>query len=420
MGKHGWLVVGLLASCVMPAIARVSASLPGSEEGDWVWDYEARIRVQSRDNADFTSGTDDGRTNVFTRGRFGGNYPAGHGWTFRWMLQHSEAWDPIFTTPVDESKLEIQELYADYQSDDLSVILGRIPLSFGRERLVGLDEWSNVARRFDGIKVGWDFGEVKLEGWFTSLGGSPSTFFTDGEFWGLYATWPRVLDGRTEGYLFWNHDPSPAPAPTNFVTIGARHEGEHGKFKYDVEAAAQVGNVTAFAATGEAVYSSGPVGLSLELSTATGDSTPGVGQSNTFQNLYPSNHDRFGIMDYQSWRNMHAISLKGYWQPEPWLKFQAGFHALWLANSRDFWYGARGFPNRTVGGLPYIDPTGSSGTEVGQELDFVITAKPHPLCTLEAGYAHFFAGPFITGVNRLNKLTVNDSDWWYVQATGIY
>lgn len=414
------LLLLLLAALAWPATARVAANLLDRDEGDWVFDYEARIRVQSRDNADFTNGSDDGRTNVLTRGRMGATYPAGRGWTFRWLLQHSEAWDPIFTTPVDESKLEVQELYADYLHDELSVVFGRLPLSFGSERLVGRDEWSNVARRFDGIKVGWDFGEVKLEGWFTSLGGSPSTYVTDGEFWGLYATWPEVLDGQTEGYLFWNHDPSPAPAPTNFVTIGGRHEGHHGKLDYDLEAAAQVGNVTALAVAGEAVYRSGPVGLSLELATATGDSSPGIGQTTTFQNLYPSNHDRFGIMDYQSWRNVHAISLKAFWEPESWLRLDAGFHALWLANNRDFWYGARGVPNRTVGGVPYIDPTGSSGSEIGQELDLVLTAYPHPLCELQAGYGHFFGGPFIAGVNRLNKLTSNDSDWWYLQVTGSY
>jgi len=344
------------------------------------------VRVQGRDNADFTTGNEDGRTSVSTRARVGAHFPAGRGWTFRWLLRDSEAWDPVTSTPLDEAKLEVQELYADYQGDDLTVILAGVPQSSGRERLVGLDEWINVARRFDGLKVGWDFGEVRLEGWFTSLGGSPSAYATDGEFWGLYSIWPRWLDGQTEGDLCWNHDPSPAPAPNNVVTLGGRHEATPGKLRYDVEAAAQVGNVTAFAAAGEAVYRSGPVGLSLALATATGDAGPGVGQATTFQNLYPSNYDRFGIMDYQSWRNLHAVSAKVSWEPQPWLRIETGCHAFRLANRRDFWYGAGGTPNRTAGGVPYIDPSGSSGSEIGQELDFQIALRPHPQCFVEAGY----------------------------------
>ena len=420
MKRFGWVLLSVVCLLTMPCRALMNSDLPRDEEGDWVFDAQARVRVISRDNPDFNSGTDDGRIGVQTQAQLGGTFPAGKGWLFRWLLQESEVWDHVTATKDNDAKLEVQELYADYDHEELTVSLGRIPLSLGDERLVGVDEWSNVGRRFDGIKVGWDFGEVQLLGWWASLGGSPLTYANDGEFWGLQSTWPRSGDGQTEAYLFWNHDPSPAPAPTNFITLGGRHFATHGPWNYDVEAAGQFGNVTAYALALEGGYTAGPVKISAGFDSASGDSSPGVGQSTTFQNLFPSNHDRYGIMDYQSWRNMHHLWGGLSWQIEPWLQFQTGGHAFWLANSRDFWYGASGRPNRTTNGLPFIDPTGSSGTEIGQELDFVLTATPHPQCTIEAGYAHFFGGPYINGVNSLYKFISKDSDFWYVQTTGRY
>lgn len=381
-------------------------------------DAQARVRVESRDNRDFNSGADDERTNVLTRARLGATFKPGDGWTFRVLAQDSEAWDPVTSNQANEAQLEIQELYAQYQGGPVGVQFGRIPLLYGKQRLVGTFEWSNVARRFDGLKVSYDFGPAQLDGFATELGGSPSTFAANGEFWGLYATAPKLWGARTEGYLFWNHDPSSALA--NFVTIGGRREAQLGRWRYEVEGAAQFGDVTAFAATVEGGRSLGPVDLTLGFATATGDPTPGFGQTTTFQNLFPTNHLHYGMLDYQSWRNVHDLFGKATWQANRWLSFEAQAHAFWLADSRDFWYGAGGAPNRTTGGVPYRDASGASGTDVGQEIDLVVTANPHPQLSLQAGWGHFFSGGFIDAINAANGLGQNDSDFFYFQATGKY
>ncbi len=407
MGARGWL--GLAALLAGGALA--------AEESLTI-DAQARVRVESRDNRDFNSAADDQRTNVLTRARLGATYRPGDGWTFRILGQDSQAWDPVTSNAANEAKLEIQELYAQYQGGPLGVSFGRIPLSYGKQRLVGTFEWSNVARRFDGLKVSYDFGPARLDGWFTALGGSPSTFAADGEFWGLYATLPKLWGGVTEGYLFWNHDPSSALA--NFVTVGGRREAKYGPWRYEVEAAGQLGDVTAYAATIEGGRSFGPLSLTAGFATASGDPTPGFGQATTFQNLFPTNHLHYGMLDYQSWRNVHNLFGRAAWQANRWLNVEAQAHAFWLADSRDFWYGAGGAPNRTTGGIAYQDPTGAAGTEVGQELDLVVTANPHPQVALQGGWGHFFSGGFIAAVNAANGLGSNDSDFLYFQASGSY
>lgn len=400
---------------LLPALLLCSSTL--ADESLQV-DAQARVRVESRDNRDFNSAADDQRTNVMTRARLGVSYQPGDGWTFRLLAQDSQAWDPVTSTMANEAEFELQELYAQYKGGPLGVQFGRIPLAYGKQRLVGTFEWSNVARRFDGLKLSYDLGLAQLDGWVTELGGSPSTFAANGEFCGLYATLPKWLGQRTEGYLFWNHDPSSPLA--NFWTIGARREAKHGPWRYEAEAAGQVGDVTAYAASLEGGRSLGPVDLTLGFATASGDSTPGAGEVTTFQNLFPTNHLHYGMLDYQGWRNVHDLYGKSSWKPNKWLGIEGQAHAFWLANSRDFWYGAGGGPNRTTGGVAYQDPTGAAGTEVGQELDLVVTVNPHPQVSLQAGYGHFFSGGFISRVNAANGVSASDSGFFYFQALGKY
>ncbi len=97
------------------------------------------MRVQGRDNADFTTERRRPHQCVHACPRRR-PLPRGPRWTFRWLLRDSEAWDPVTSTPLDEAKLEVQELYADYQGDDLTVIL---PESPSHPAASGWSGWKN-------------------------------------------------------------------------------------------------------------------------------------------------------------------------------------------------------------------------------------------------------------------------------------
>ncbi|MCC7490735.1 MAG: alginate export family protein [Fimbriimonadaceae bacterium] len=394
------------------------APLAQAADGPATFDAQVRLRMESRDNRDFNRAADDQRTHFMSRLRLGTTYQAGDGWSFRALLQDSRSWDPVTKVPANEAQVEVQELYAQYKSPQLGVTFGRLPLLYGKERLIGTFEWSNVGRRFDGFKVSWNHGPGQLDFFLTELGGSPATFAQNGEFAGFYGTWPKLAGGQTEGYLLWNHDQS--AALKNFLTIGGRREAKFGRYRYEVEAAGQVGDVHAYAATVELGRQLGPVGLTAGYALASGDSTPGVGSTKTFQNLFPTNHRHYGMMDYQGWRNIHNVYGKANWQAGKLFNLEGQFHAFWLANSRDFWYGAGGAPNATTGAAAYRDPTGAAGSEVGQEIDLVVTANPLPWLQLQGGYGHFFSGGFINAVNATNGLTASDSDFIYFSLQGKY
>ena len=56
------------------------------------------------------------------------------------------------------------------------------------------------------------------------------------------------------------------------------------------------------------------------------------------------------------------------------------------------------------------DPTGSAGTDIGQELNITIQVQLGQHADMAFGYSHFFAGEFIA-----NTGVADDADFFYTQ-----
>ncbi|MFM2166335.1 MAG: hypothetical protein RIS79_706, partial [Verrucomicrobiota bacterium] len=145
--------------------------------------------------------------------------------------------------------------------------------------------------------------------------------------------------------------------------------------------------------------------LALEYSFGTGDSDPSDGRVNTFQNLFPTNHPPYGLMDTFSWQNMHNVVLRLAAQPHAKVKTTLDFHAFWLATTGDAWYRANG-TTRVRG----IHPNASSHT--GCELDFTAQAKLNAHLDMLLGYSHFFAGAYLSDTGASS-----DAEFAYLMLT---
>ncbi|MBI2299447.1 MAG: alginate export family protein [Armatimonadetes bacterium] len=383
---------------------------------------QIRERAEIRDDRDFTAAAADNSRKVYHRMRLGLNYKPNARWEMAVQGQDSRAWDGQGGNAA-QNGLEVQEAWVRANglvADRVDLIAGRQALSYGNQRLIGAFEWNNVARRFDAIKAVYHGPGWQLDAFGAALGSSPGTGTSSGAFYGLYATWPKLWNGRMEGYALWNNDH--ASAAKSYVTLGARRTQPVGKWRYDIEAAVQVGDVTAYAAAMEGGRKLGSFDLSAGFCTASGDSTPGVagGHQTTFQNLYPTNHLHYGYMDFQAWRNLHNVFAKAKAPIGRIASAEVWYNAFWLNNSKDFWYNASGAPNRTSGGGTFRDPTGAAGSEVGQELDLIASLRAGPYLDLQAGYGHFWAGSFIGRINRGLGLSSSGADFVYFQATGHY
>ena len=217
-------------------------------------------------------------------------------------------------------------------------------------------------------------------------------------------------------------------SPRDIYTIGARVKSLPGKlagWDYDVEIAGQFGDFQssptspeldqqAYAAHAAGGYTwakaFGTPRLGLEYNYSSGDSDPTDGRHETFDNLFPTNHKFYGFMDFFSWQNMHDLRLASSIKPAKNLTVTADFHAMWLADTHDFFYQVNGAP-RTTGGYG-LRP--EAGNFVGTELDFVATYNLTTYASAQAGYGHYFVGDYVK--DSLNPVGgAADANWVYLQ-----
>jgi hypothetical protein len=110
----------------------------------------------------------------------------------------------------------------------------------------------------------------------------------------------------------------------------------------------------------------------------------------TFDQLYASNHDRFGRADLFGWRNLHnARSLDTLHVTKP-LAISVMYNNWWLASPADALYNSSGVSI-------VRSAKGTAGTHVGQEADLFGTYQASGW-TFGAGVAHVFAGEFLRAV----------------------
>ena len=131
--------------------------------------------------------------------------------------------------------------------------------------------------------------------------------------------------------------------------------------------------------------------LFAELNRASGDQNPGDGIHGTFDPLFPSAHDKFGVADQLSWTNiMHARSGIQYRVREG-LLLAAAYNSFWLANRRDGIYSR---------GKPIIASAGSQGNHIGQEADVQAQWNLSRHTLLDLGAGHIFPGGFLRKTGR--------------------
>ncbi len=337
----------------------------------------------------------------------------------------------------------------DYDRCPFSMKIGRQELAYGDERLVGVSDWTNYARTFDAAKLKYKGQGFSVEA-FTSTPAvitrskyDQSDLFNGNElgrelvFSGLYLTLDALPFGTWDFYSFVLDEANGTAAYTqgtlaapvaqgsllersDFVTLGTRIKGDpkklHG-WEFSGEFAYQVGTVrdldlNAFAVNAGVGYNFLDTAwrprVFLEYNYASGDDNPADGKIGTFQNLFPTNHKFYGIMDMFSWQNMQDAHLSVSVKPCKDVTAQVDYYAHWLANNNDAWYRSNGLS--TV--RPLNAAAQDAGSYQGSELDLILTWNVRKYFQIQGGYAHFFAGNYLTdtGAN-------DDANFGYIMAT---
>ena len=285
---------------------------------------------------------------------------------------------------------------------------GRQELAFGDQRLVGHANWLNTARSFDAVRgvfrhkklridsfaasvVNIDMDDVNRSGLGNYLYGAdaPLAILPNG---GVVEPYEFV---RTSSNLTTE---TGARGDLTSSTTGVRSAGKWSdRTDYNVEAAIQRGSLgsdTISAWAGHALVGRTIPAGSLtyrafgEYNYASGDETPGDGVRGTFDQLYPTAHDKYGLADQVGWKNIHHLRTGLEVRPHTKLALAGGYHSFWLASATDALYSAGGAVIARI-------PTGAPDRHVGQELDIQSTYTPSPRIQIHGGYAHVFPGAFL-------------------------
>jgi hypothetical protein len=288
-------------------------------------------------------------------------------------------------------------------------LAGRQVLLFGDERVIGPSNWLNVGRTFDVARV-----DLHHPGYAVAIFGSSvvpgsNTFLhraiPGNNFYGIYGSFKNIVPRATfEPYVLWRL------APGNFglsetvgrghldeVTIGLHVKGNlPAEFDYDAEFDGQKGSLgpssigawAGYAGMGKTFPNlAAAPRVFIEGNYASGTKNPAGRDWNTFDQLYPSNHDKFGFTDLVGRRNLVQFRVGVEENIGKKWKFKQAFAGYWLATSNDNFYASSGAIS--------VPAHPGASRHIGNELDLVAEYQMNKGLNFGFGYARLFAGQFL-------------------------
>lgn len=399
--------------------------LPPFEWGDYRLQFsgDTRLRIEDRTNYDMHRSVGDNDTLGLLRTRL--NWDLTWCSVWRAFLEIEDARE-IGTRQfqAQEDYFDIHQAFIEYTQPahgPWGIRLGRQEMELGRDkRLVEASNWSNLRRIYDGARLMYrsqdvdndtflmhpDYHEHQNDDLIVTGRARPRR---DEWFYGSYFTLKQYKPHTIEAYFLGlsdtnEHRTFPRPVKseedrfgtTDRYTIGTALYGPLwkrdgcGTLSYGSDVAWQFGHrsndeIRAWMLHGDLNYQwDEPIKPKLSLigNLASGDRQKGDGESNTFNPIFGAGHAPYGVIDFVRLQNLRELALVGSVEPTEKIKGQLELHRFWLESATDAWYDARG---NTVA----RDPSGHSGTGIGDELDAILTYKMTKFVTLEGGVAHF-------------------------------
>ena len=307
--------------------------------------------------------------------------------------------------------LDIRQLY--YEGSGLvgswlSVRLGRQQISYGDQRVFGAGQWGNTGRWT------WDAALLNLKG--TRL---------DADVWigrpvrNRPDRWPnasvpepvagvayvraRGLPLRFDMFYVHKEDRSGKTAGEHGAgnlrseSMGFQAEGTRGRLDYGLTGVVQRGwwgqdRIRAAGASGilgARLLLPWQPRLRAVLTWGSGDRDPHDGVHATFDGVLGGADITFyGYCSLFFWANIWDREVQLLLHPSERLDLHIRAHAFALASGRDAWYSTSLSTVRR-------DPTGSSGTDMGREIDARAVYRARPWLELMAGIGYYLPGSFV-------------------------
>ncbi|HEY7236100.1 MAG TPA: alginate export family protein [Gemmatimonadaceae bacterium] len=370
---------------------------------------ELRVRPEGYDGGAFNASNGDGY--MLTRMLLGAGIQTSRLTMF--FVQGMDAQAPgknkLPAGPPFRDYADLRQAYFQLGPESAQwVRVGRFELAFGEGRLVGSLPWANTARTFDGGRAALVRPGYRVDVFAASVvkvdQGRFDKNIPGNNFYGVYSSFDSLLKkGVAEPYFFWRRQSGiptglAATGTMSFGTLGLRAAGRlPAHWDYNVEMAAQRGGlaqekIAAWAGHWLLGYTMSGAALQprpfAEFNAASGDENPTDDKRGTFDQLYPTGHEKYGLTDLVGWQNMkHMRTGIDLALPRRWTG-TVRYSNYWLAKPRDALYSGSG-------AVVARSPSGSAGTYVGREVDAIASGRLVASLTTSLGVGRLLPGTFL-------------------------
>lgn len=378
------------------------------------FEVEERFRDEGYDNSSFKQGNND--SYLLNRFRFQANLRFGS-W-FKFVSQVQDARPFFEKTPIgppNENRWDLKLAYAEFGDPEkhwFSLRVGRQLINYNHT-LIADSQWRNQGRSYDAAVANLQGGRYHLGVFAASavvpLASGISHHQEGNNIYGLYGRVDKLIpDSTLEPFVLWRVQPSLVLEPglssktgkEDMKTYGLRLKGRaHTTLDYSIEAARQAGKdgtegIRAWSLTGGTSYEfrsvPGEPRIFAQYDYASGNHSPGDGVHRTFDTLYPTAHDRFGIVDLFGWQNIQAVRGGGTIMPHRRLTVTGQYLDFGVASTADAVY------NTSGGSIVHGTVPASIGSHLGQEVDVYSWYELNGHLNIGVGYGQFNAGAFLS------------------------
>ncbi|HEC99700.1 MAG TPA: hypothetical protein ENN18_04890 [Proteobacteria bacterium] len=392
-----------------------------------------RLRGEMQDETNIrTYGTGTKEDYILSRLRLDLDLQLPHAIRLHTQIQDAEAMGLSFSdkdfSPGNNpyhDPFDINQAYVEYRPvKEATLKVGRQSISFGDRRVFGPGNWGNTGRyawdaaRFrynnDYIDSNWLTGRYIIhdpDRWPNKSADGPTAYAT----YNTIKKLPFILDVF---YVLKEDDRGSTVGERgrgnlSSHSIGFRVDGKQGAWDYGSTVVDQFGkwggdDIRAYGLEfhlGYTLDAAWEPHLILQYVAGSGDDDPTDGIHVTFDGVFGgADTVLYGWMNLFFWKNLREHRMDLLLTPEKDLTLRAEYHYFTLDKPRDAWY----YP----GNAQRRDNTGSSGRELGHEVDLTARKKVADYLEVLGGYCFFIPGEFIK-----NTGSSPTAYWYFLEAT---
>jgi hypothetical protein len=372
-------------------------------------DFDVRARTEDQSSINYIRGMNE--TYELTRTR-GGLELRPFRWATTYLQFHdNHAWAlPLkYTSGNMRDTFDLRQGYLQLHYKLMKVIAGRQELKFGDERVVGISDWTNNSRTWDGFDL--RLGDANRIDFFSTsvVAIHPTSLDKHGAgltFHGAIAQLTKVIPRTTI-------DPFVLVRALPRVLSQQKIYGTETEVTPGVYAASQLplgfettvtGTFQRGSYSNDSIHAGSGIGkaayyakwlpwtprLGGEYDYATGNPHRDAMRIGTNDQIYPSNHNAFGLVDLFGFQNIKEVRANLDLRPAKALSLLIQGGSLHLATTRDSVYSGSG------GTVIKVPTAGFKSDDLGTEVDASGKYVYRKYLVANFGGGHFFPGEVMT------------------------